>query len=465
MKQLSGVLFAVILFASSSFSLFGQAAAGTGGQKAAGTSTPAAPAAAAPTVDPLADYVGASPACTAALKKASDLKAAGKWRSAFDALMAYDAGNGDPYALAMKIRLCLEGFVDTQQFQAFTLKDLAEGETLEGLRSEGTDAPSITFDPPALSAAIAAKGGKLPAILSRVIGDYYYNAGVEFSGQWIMSDEEAYQKAADAYQAAYAGGSFDGETLQNYGEMLLRLDRAADAAPIFQKSLTLQPTNPTARFNYAICLIRQEDRAGALDQLDQAITLFEDPQAKFQALRLAAHTAAEAGDAARTESYLGKADAMVPIAQAPDAGLLRHEVAVLQKNQSAADAAADALMAHFSSNPGVVRTIISVWYSNGGMTAAQAFLKRSIGKVQDDMSLGTLQFYLAILLAQGTPSDADKAEALAALDQSIAHMKKVLAPDDQFFGVAEQVRAHISPPPAPAPAPSAAPASPAPSKP
>ena len=473
MKHLSAPVLAGIIFAATSLAVFGQATSPSSGAASQNPASPSATAAQttaaqAPAADPLADFGGASPACRTALQKASDLKAAGKWRSAFDALTAYDPANADPYALAMKARLCMDGYVATEQYQSFALKDLADGETVDALRASGSDAPPISFDPPALAAAIASKGGALPAILSRVLGDYYYNAQIEFSGHWVMSDQDAYQKALDQYQAAYAGGSFDGDSLQNLGELLVRFDRPAEAVPIFQKSLALNPSNPTARYNYAVCLIRQGDRNGALDQLDQALALFADPQAKFETLNLAAHTAVDAGDAARTESYLKKAETLVP--QGPDAGLLRHEIAVRQKNPTAANAAADALMAQFSSNPAVVRTLISVWYSNGDAASALAFLNRSIAGTKDDMSLGTLQFYLAILLAQGNPSDADKTAALAALDQSVAHMKKVMSPDDQFFSVAEQVRDHIAPPastpasPAPAsPAPqTAAPASPTP---
>jgi len=414
------------------------AATSAAGASGAATATGAA----APVVDPLADYSAASAACSAALRKAVAFRAEGKWRSAYDALAAFDPDNKDPYALAMKTRLCLDGLVRTEQFQSFALKDLAKGETLAAARQNGGDTASFAFDPPALAAALSAKGVKIPPVLSKVLGDYYYIGQAEYSQHWVMSDEDAYQKSLEQYQAAYANGVYDADSLQNMGELLMRTNQGAEAAPIFQKSLALNPSNPTAHYNYAVCLIQQGNPKPALEQLDLAADLFQDPQAKFQTYSIAARTAAQFGDAARSESYIKKIEVLDP--QGPSANLLRHELAVSRKDKAGADAAADALMAHFADNPGVVRALVSVWYENDGAADARAFLDRTIAKTQDDKSLGTLQFYLALLLVQGKPTDADRTAALAALDQSAAHMKKVLPPESDFFSIVEQVRGHIT---------------------
>ncbi|MDA8427125.1 MAG: tetratricopeptide repeat protein [Treponema sp.] len=428
--------------------------AGAGSPSAAATTPAAAPA------DPLAGYSAASAACRVALQKAVAFRAEGKWRSAYDVLAAFDPDNKDPYALAMKTRLCLDGLVQTEQFQSFALKDLAKGETLAAARQNGGEgAVPFAFDPAALAASLSAAGAKLPPVLAKVLGDYYYLGQAEFAKHWVMSDEDAYQKSLEQYQAAYAGGVYDADSLQNMAELLMRTGQSAEAAPIFQKSLALNPSNPTAHYNYAVCLIQQGNFKPALDQLDLAAELFQEPQAKFQTYSIAARTASQFGDAARSEAYIKKIEVLDP--QGPNANLLRHELAVGRKDQAAANAAADALMAHFADNPGVVRALVSVWYENDGAAEARAFLDRTIAKTQDDKSLGTLQFYLALLLVQGKPSDADKTAALAALDQSAAHMKKVLPPDSEFFGIVEQVRGHITGQTAPGaagPAQSAAPA-------
>ncbi|HTX72954.1 MAG TPA: tetratricopeptide repeat protein [Rectinemataceae bacterium] len=426
---------------------------GIAAQAAGATAAPAAVP--AQSADSLAAYSKASPACLAVLAKAQALRNAGKWRAAFDTLATFDPNNKDPFALAMETRLCIDGFIQSEQFQSFTLIDLATGQTLDAARESGSDAPSLPFDPPTLAAALVKTGISLPPVLSKVLGDYYYSAQIEYSGNWIMSDDDAYAKALENYQAAYAGGVFDADSLQNLAELLMRTNRTAEAAPIFQKSIDLNPGSPTARYNYAICLLRQGDRTGALDQLDKALALFTDPQPQFDTLSLAARTAADAGDPARSEAYLKRADALSP--DAPNAGVLRHEIAVEHGNPAGANAAADALMPKYASNPGVVRALISTWYSNGDPASARAFLERSIGATSDDKSIGTLQFYLAILLVQGTPSDADMKTALSTIDAAVAHMEKVMDPSDQFFAIAQQLRDHISPPATPEATPQASP--------
>lgn len=233
MKRMPAIIIAGAILAASCIVAFAQTNA-TPATKAApaAEATAAAPAPASTVApDPLAGYSGATQACRQALQKAMALKEEGKWRSAYDVLAAFDPDNKDPYALAMKTNLCIDGFVQTGQFQSFALKDLAKGETLDELRQNPGDAATFAFDPPALAAALSSKGAALPPVLSKVLGDYYYIAQVNFSGHWIMSDDEAYQKSLEQYQAAYAGGVFDSDSLQNLGELLMRAGQPAAAAP------------------------------------------------------------------------------------------------------------------------------------------------------------------------------------------------------------------------------------------
>ena len=123
-------------------------------------------------------------------------------------------------------------------------------------------------------------------------------------------------------------------------------------------------------------------------------------------------------------------------------------VAVEAGDKAAALVAADALVASYGSNPSVVRAMISTWYAAGDSATARDFLQRSIAKGGDDGVLGTLDFYLAILIAQAASSDADKAVALKALDDAKAHFLVSLGPDNEVYGVIDEVRNELQGDPA-----------------
>ena len=401
------------------------------------------PLAAAPVapLDALAAYSGASPSCRAALEQALDLMAKGKWRSALAVLDAFDPNNADPYSLAMKTKLFLDGYIRSDMHRSFEIRDLGPGEDVATLRQTEQDGDLIAFDPQTLVEAQASAKTVVPAVLSKELGDYYYDVQLRWSGQWLESDEAIYTTSLENYQKAYEGGIYDADSLQNQGEILMRFERAAEAEPLFGKSVELDPAKAASRYNFAICLMLIGKKVAALDQLDKAIDLLPNPSSRFEAIALGARTAAEAGDALRSESYLARGEELLP--QDPSPGLLRHYIAVEYQDAAAADAAADGLMSRYSNNPSVIRALISTWYGSGKQGEAQAFLERTIARTSDDLSLGALKFYIAVLLSQGEPAEAERTRGLSMLAEAEEHMKKASPDDEAVFQAIAGVRARL----------------------
>jgi uncharacterized protein HemY len=185
-------------------------------------------------------------------------------------------------------------------------------------------------------------------------------------------------------------------------------------------------------------------KSDALPELDSAYAQNTDPSTRFDILALSARTAADLGDAGRSESYMAKADAEYP--DQPGPGLLRHFVAVEHGNDAAADAAADSLMGRYATSPTVVRSLVGTWFTAGKSQAASGFLLRSIAKAADEKALGTLKFYFAVLLSQGEPSADDRARALTLLDQAAKHFQAVFAPTDDVFSVIDDMKKQLQAP-------------------
>jgi hypothetical protein len=364
----------------------------------------------APAPDSLKPYASASKDCREALERAELLSSQGKWKSAFDALDDFDAANADPYALAMKTSLALRGAVSSAAFRSFRLVDLEEDQDLRTVGQGEEPRDEFPFDPPALAEAQAAKGIAAPGVLSRELGNYYYEAAARFPGAWSMSDQAAIARAIREYSAADGAGAMDGESL----------------------------------LRYASLLVHDGKKVEALRVIDASIAAYGDGQDRINAIVLGARTASQLGDSVKEEGYYAKADKAFP--KSPTPGILRHMIAVEKGRKKAAETAAEGLVAAYGSNPNVVRAIVSSWVAAGERATARAFLERSIAKGGADGELCTLNFYLAVLIAQGDPSEADRAAGLAALDAAAAHLKAAGSEDLDVFRIMDGVRASLTSP-------------------
>ncbi len=413
---------------------------------------PAAPASTTPGVVATADipaevadflkpYAAATKACRDALIKSATLSSQGKWKSAYQSMDDFDKANSDPYALAMKTSLVLRGAVRSEMHRSFSLADLEEGQDLETLRNSEGEYTTFPFDPQALADAQAASGIAAPGILSKELGDYYSEVLGRFSEQWALSDEEILAKIVENYAKANGAGVFDAASLLNYAETLTRLDRGDDADAIYQQAIALDPRNANLLYSHAMGLSLRGKKQEAMLEIDRAIVAYGEDTARINAIALGARTAAELGDEARTQAYFAIADKDYP--DNPTPGILRHIIAIAIGNKAAASDVADALVATYGSNPNVVRTLISTWYSAGGAADARDFLQRNIAKGGNDMTVGTLDFYLAVLIQQDSPIDADKATALSALDDAESRFKIALGPENEVFGAIAEIRSAL----------------------
>jgi tetratricopeptide (TPR) repeat protein len=402
-----------------------------------------------PAVEPMAEsvvaemYAGASESALKVIAEANDLLEAGKFKSAFDALGAADPESQDPFVLAAKTRLALLGAVRTDLHRAFAFVDLEEGLSVEEARSTEGEYENLPFDPPALADALEMSGIAIPGILSRILAEYYYDILVQYEGQWLLPDEEVLAKCADYYGRAYEAQAYDALSLKIYAEVLGRAGRAGDAEPVLREAIAIDPSDPVIRYNLGLSLLAREMRVEALAAFDGSIEAYGEDPARFDSIALAARTASELGDDGLLQKYLASADAVYDGASSMP-NLLRHYICVERGDDAAAMAAADALVGEYGGDPAVVRALIGTWYGAGKIAEAFSFLERNIAGSQDDLTLGALNFYLAVLLIQEAPTEEAPTAALAALDAAEASMTKVLEPENGVFTAIAEMRAALT---------------------
>ncbi len=385
-------------------------------------------------------YRGASDACVAVLKNALELSAQGKWKSAFDALGAFDPKDADPYVLAMKTELCIEGYVQSDMHQHFALKDLAEGETLESVRAGKEQFEDFAFDPVALCEVQAAAGTVQPAVLERALGDYYYSVDKNFEGEWVNSDQTIVAGAVAHYLAAEKQGVKDALGFRKHGEMILLSGDAWQADALLRASILLNDGDGYAHAALAEALSNEGQADAALDEVEKALTLIPltGKNERFSAYILGARICRENGKTDASNVYIGRAEKEFP--DIPNPGIIHMLLALQDGAADETAAAADSVYERFPTSPYVVRSILMIWLQNQDGDSPMAFLDRHL-KAQEGKteSLAVLQFYKAVLL-NTVKGAAGNEEAIALLDQAEANFKQVYKPENEVFATITQLK-------------------------
>ena len=394
-------------------------------------------------IDP---YAGASAECRAAIGKALLLMDQGKWQSAFVLLAAFDPADADPWVLALKIEICLRGYVQTMMHRSFSLVDLAPGESLAALRAGEGQYGLFEFDPIAAATALEAAGTSAPPVLVAAIGDYYFAVQDLFSGKWELSDEELCSRALACLERTVAAGLANAETYTREGILLLRFEQPVEAESRLRAALALSPAYADAFLNLSMALGMQGRDAEACAALDAALLGYSDPDNRYMAYMLGARLAASS-DFGKTRAYIAAAEK--EFAGDPGPGLFRHLLALQFGHEEEADLAADAVLDGFPDSPYVVRRLLSDWLGEDQLDLAMAFLDRSLARMAgNDASSGVLGFYKALLVSEVKGSEG-YAEVMSLLDAAEARFRKVYAADNSVFAAIAQLRSQLAAPSAP----------------
>jgi tetratricopeptide (TPR) repeat protein len=370
--------------------------------------------------------------------------AAGSWKSAWLALEAADPANADPYVLAQKFEVCVQGYVQSDGFRAFSFVDLQPGQSLAALRAGPGDYELIEFDPIAAAVAFSESGASLPPVLYAAIGDYYYEVQNLFPEQWFISDEEVCSRGLSCYEEAIAAGVANASIYRREGELLIRFGRSPDAETRLRAALALDRSDADAHFALAVAVAQQNRVDEAFGEVDAAAAAYKDADRRFSAYMLGARIASGA-DAARSEAYLAAAEKEFP--SEPSPALLRHSLAIQSGDAEAAEKMADAAFGKFPESPYVVRTILTNWIQAGDVMSAVSFLDRGLERLPaKEVSLGILGFYKALLTMEVSGPDG-YAEAGKILDEAEANFRKAYPEDNEVFGAIAELRGRLTAPP------------------
>ncbi|MGB4586951.1 MAG: tetratricopeptide repeat protein [Rectinemataceae bacterium] len=390
---------------------------------------------------PATDFYSDAPeADRAIVAKAEELAAQGKWASAWTALSEFDTTNSNPYVLAEKIRLALDGYAQTNLHLIFGFVDLAEGQDLEFARLGGIDVVEpVEFNPGDLAKVIEDKGEAVPPVLSMMLGDFYHSVWKNYEGQWIQDDMETLAMGAEQYERALAYDTFTAGSLDRQSEILVAMERFEAAESVIAKSLELQPDNNELNLRLADVYFATGRYADVYPLADKVIASPTDDNELNDAYITAIKTGLVTTDKETLERYMVGFEASFPGQYIP--GLIRHIVAVQLGDAGAADAAADAVTAAFPGNPDVIRSLLSTWLSVNDYVSGFSYLDRTIAQTTDDEAFAALYFYRALLAGETAQTPEAIAPALVDLEKAEEYFRKTYPEGNEVFTMIEQLKA------------------------
>lgn len=331
------------------------------------------------------------------------------WLSAWYSLQEADPLERDPYILAQKVNIALNGYVDHSNYRGFAFANLAEDEEVDGIRyTEVSGSEFFYFDPHTSFIEMERKGLFIPPILSLAMGDYYFNVWfnyAEFSEDWVKSQEEAFDLAIRCYRTAEEDYILvNTPSMLHYAELLLQEGQSEKTIELLLDVLEWEPENIQAREALAEAYTVNLDLDLAFEQYDMLAA--PDPYSvqAYDAYSQAAERALLYNRTEALEKYVTSLETFFPDDWL--SVLLRHRMAVSSTDWAKAAAIARDGLQRFKNKIYLLDSLLGSWLVTAdGYWRGFAFLEDHILTTQNDQKqLVLLLFYRAAYRYYGLSS-------------------------------------------------------------
>ncbi|MDX9828199.1 MAG: caspase family protein [Spirochaetia bacterium] len=333
----------------------------------------------------------------------------GQWLSAWYNLLDADPLERDPYILAQKVSVALNGHIDHENYRGFAFADLAEGEEVDAIRyTEVSGSEFYYFDPHNSFIEMERKGLFIPPILALAMGDYYYSLWFNyaaFSEDWVKSQDEAFDLAIRCYRTAEEDYILvNTPSMLHYAELLLQEGQSDKTIELLLDVLEWEPENIQARKALAEAYTVNLDLDLAFEQYDMLAAPDPYSEQAYEAYSYAAERALLYGKINEFEKYVTSLETFFPDDWL--ALLLRHRIAASSADWAKAAALAEEGLQRFKGEVDVLDLLLGSWLLTAeGYWEGFSFLEDQILKAQPDQEqLVLLLFYRAAYRYYGLSS-------------------------------------------------------------
>lgn len=321
-------------------------------------------------------YEDAPPRALAAIARAESLKAGEKWVSAWNELARADPRGADPWLLAARAAVALEGSVEDREMRFFGLYDLEPGENRWQVLESGARSP--TFVDLGIVEAYDAMRDP-PAALERALGDFWSEARMRHADGWPGDGTDPLQRMILHYGRAYGAGILDSYRVLAWARGLTEAGRADEAAAALRPAFDAE-----AKQGYSYLALLLADAladtgnfAEAMRLIDGVVAMAADGFDRRFGLRRALETAQRAGSAADVERCAARLEDEFP--GDAEAAMLRMRQAFARGDGAGAAQLADEAADANIDDPFVAEQLLWLWvYERDDRPGALAFLDRAI---------------------------------------------------------------------------------------
>ncbi|WP_426489728.1 hypothetical protein [Hymenobacter sp. 102] len=379
-----------------------------------------------------------TPAATA-LTRAAQLTKEKKYESAFDVLDKADPKNLQPELLLAKEKLVLENYLISMNHQAFGLRDLAPGETVEKLRGKEGDYSMHMLNLPLELNRLQRKYPTNYA-LSKGLGDYWYAVLMCGCGEQDKPERQKQDLVLRYYNAAHAHGLGDYTSYFGVGYVQLLRDQVVPATAAFEKSVALKADYPNSHYNLSYALWLQKKPAEGIAHAKAAYDLYADePRRRADAARMLGMLQEQQQKPAEAKAAYQQSLVLNPQDAPSMLGMLR--LAVAAHSPEAPTWAAKL----YQLNPAddqMFSDILDVYQEHNQWAEAEAFFRSQLPTApKEPTAQGLLHFYLGTLNMQLKQPQAARPHFQEAKKQ----LATVVKPDHPIMQVIEKGLAESKP--------------------
>lgn len=385
------------------------------------------------------------------IAKAEELAWDGRWLSAWRLLEQADPKNRDPYILAQKIRIALEGNSWTDSYRAFSFYDTPADGDVDNARAGGTiDEELFDFNPVAAVQNLLNRRVDIPPVLALALGEFYYHIYNYSSDSWDLAPDEMLAEGLRWFDLANEQYIVvDTTSVMHYSELLMEEGRYADAVAILSDQVEWEPDEPSLRLMLVDALVQNGQVDQAFGHLDTLIASAESKQEALDYYKKAIQFAFLNRNNISLERYLSALEKEYPDDWFGPA--VRHKLAVKAGDKSRAQKIAQDIVKRFppSVDTEALESILVNWLeSPAGPADGLSFLDSSIlaskGRPRD---LGIFYFYRALYryyMVENDPAskarDAAIQRSLDDLDSAEKYLRQVGEPEEGLLESIKSVR-------------------------
>jgi len=347
-----------------------------------------------------------------------------QYQSAFELLNS--STNNSSVIVAKQVDILINYFVTSIMHTMFALKDLEPDEDLDELRQSSGNFDMVLFDPPKVIEPLL-KNNPNDGILTKALGDYYYDAQNRYGDDWLIPVEESLKKAYENYKISINSGYEDFLSYGNAAHYLLTIQENEKAKKYLLKSLELKADYANTHNNLAYAYIQLGETEKALNEAVTAADLYNDMKYKYDAYIMAGRLSFDLGGMDNAILFFKKAKAIFKDSYETINYLMKLYLSI--KDIGNADLMAKELFGMYPKNTNSYKMIMQNYYDAGVLEDFVGFITSLEPNYNDLEISGNLFYYKGFaLITLGR-----REEGIVNLQKAGKKFEKVFEPDHQVF--------------------------------